>query len=158
MLQRFRKTRISLAAKCQLLFGAAVTLIIAAALWVPWGRMDQLTAQLNEGAAQTVVRDALAQHILSMRQAAPSTRPLAAMTLTNATTQPVSKLAIETDPYIPPRLIGVARLDTAALTRFENASLRRFVKDSNRQAEPRFYLLPNGHEGYRYAPAGLRPR
>ena len=51
MLKRLRQLRISLAAKCQLLFGAAVVLIIGAALFVPWRRMEQLTDQLNERAA-----------------------------------------------------------------------------------------------------------
>ena len=43
MFKRIRQLRISLAAKCQMLFGAAVALIIAAALFVPWQRMEQLT-------------------------------------------------------------------------------------------------------------------
>jgi hypothetical protein len=38
---------ISLAAKCQLLFGLAVLVIIAGALAVPWQRMEQLAAQPN---------------------------------------------------------------------------------------------------------------
>ena len=45
MLERIRRLNISLAAKCQLLFGAAVVLIIGAALFVPWQRMEQLTEQ-----------------------------------------------------------------------------------------------------------------
>ena len=49
MLNRLRRLRISLAAKCQLLFGAAVVLIIAAALAVPWHRFEELTSQLNTG-------------------------------------------------------------------------------------------------------------
>ena len=47
MLNRIRRLNISLAAKCQLLFGSSVVLIIAAALFVPWQRMDQLTEQMN---------------------------------------------------------------------------------------------------------------
>jgi len=38
------RLRISLANKCQLLFGAAVLLILGAALWVPWFRMAALVA------------------------------------------------------------------------------------------------------------------
>ena len=45
MFKRIRQLHISLAAKCQLLFGAAVVLIIAAALLVPWQRMEQLMEQ-----------------------------------------------------------------------------------------------------------------
>ena len=36
MLSRLRRLEISLAAKCQILFGEAVVLIIASALAVPW--------------------------------------------------------------------------------------------------------------------------
>ena len=43
---------ISLAAKCQLLFGLAVLVIIAGALAVPWQRMEQLAGQPNIKAAR----------------------------------------------------------------------------------------------------------
>jgi signal transduction histidine kinase len=43
---------ISLAAKCQLLFGLAVLVIIAGALAVPWQRMEQLATQPNKKAAR----------------------------------------------------------------------------------------------------------
>src|SRR6185503_12649193 len=43
---------ISLAAKCQLLFGLAVLVIIAGALAVPWQRMEQLAKQPNVKAAR----------------------------------------------------------------------------------------------------------
>src|SRR6185503_11920537 len=43
---------ISLAAKCQLLFGLAVLVIIAGALAVPWQRMEQLAVQPNVKAAR----------------------------------------------------------------------------------------------------------
>src|SRR6185503_6386807 len=43
---------ISLAAKCQLLFGLAVLVIIAGALAVPWQRMEQLAKQPNSKAAR----------------------------------------------------------------------------------------------------------
>ena len=59
MLKRIRQLHISLAAKCQLLFGAAVVLIIAAALFVPWQRMEQLTEQLNERSARTLIEFAI---------------------------------------------------------------------------------------------------
>src|SRR5437867_2916177 len=63
MFGRIRRLEISLAAKCQILFGAAVVLIIAAALLVPWQRMEQLTEQLDERAAAALADDALARHI-----------------------------------------------------------------------------------------------
>src|ERR1700760_2782325 len=43
---------ISLAAKCQMLFGLAVLVIIAGALAVPWQRMEQLAGQPNVKAAR----------------------------------------------------------------------------------------------------------
>src|SRR3954471_8260843 len=47
-----RGISISLAAKCQLLFGLAVLVIIAGALAVPWKRMEQLATQPNIKAAR----------------------------------------------------------------------------------------------------------
>ena len=63
MFGRIRRLEISLAAKCQILFGAAVLLIISAALLVPWQRMEQLTQQLDERAAAALADDAVARHI-----------------------------------------------------------------------------------------------
>jgi signal transduction histidine kinase len=63
MFGRIRRLEISLAAKCQILFGAAVVLIIAAALLVPWQRMEQLTEQLDERSAAALADDAVARHI-----------------------------------------------------------------------------------------------
>ena len=64
MFKRVRQLRIPLAAKCELLFGAAVVLVISAALLVPWQRMEQLTEQLNEKAAAAVARHAVGEHVL----------------------------------------------------------------------------------------------
>ena len=68
MFKRFRQLHISLAAKCQILFGAAVALIIAAALAFPWQRMAQLTDQINERSARTLCDDALADHLSGLRR------------------------------------------------------------------------------------------
>src|ERR1700709_1878528 len=98
MLERIRRLHISLAAKCQLLFGAAVVLIIAAALLVPWQRMEQLTEQLNDAAASAVADSAVRHHVATaagpgmdgasasgraIASTGPSTAPIAA-------TQPLS--------------------------------------------------------------------
>ena len=56
--------RMSLATKCELLFGAAAVIIISAALFVPWQRMEQLTEELNDAGAQAVVDVTLRHHIL----------------------------------------------------------------------------------------------
>src|SRR5688572_24903246 len=77
MFGRIRRLEISLAAKCQILFGAAVLLIIAAALLVPWQRMEQLTQQLDERAAAALADDAVARH-LERGGASDPTPPVAA--------------------------------------------------------------------------------
>src|SRR5687767_6899304 len=81
MLKRIRHLEISLATKCQLLFGAAVLLIISAALLVPWRRIEQLMAQMNERTAETLAHWAEADHVARAVQAErrdggrPSTQP-----------------------------------------------------------------------------------
>ena len=75
MFKRIRQLRISLAAKCQILFGAAVVLIIAAALFVPWQRMEQLTEQLNERAAGALADEAVDRHIASTATTTAPERP-----------------------------------------------------------------------------------
>src|SRR5256714_6582861 len=78
MFKRIRQLHISLAAKCQLLFGAAVVLIISAALFVPWQRMEQLMEQMNERTAKTLADWAEADHVARQMEAKaqePSTRP-----------------------------------------------------------------------------------
>src|ERR1044071_4961678 len=107
MLKRVRKLPISLAAKFQLLFGAAVVLIIAAALAVPRHRMEQLTSQLNERSARTLVDYAIAEH-----EASPAGQQTQAKRPTRATTQAVMVLPPTTQPldagedsFNPPRLI-----------------------------------------------------
>src|SRR2546430_13308942 len=73
MFKRLRSLEISLAAKCQLLFGAAVVMIIGAALFVPWQRMEQLTEQLNDAAASAVADSAVRQHVATA--GVPSSQP-----------------------------------------------------------------------------------
>src|SRR5437764_15151709 len=78
MFKRIRQLHISLAAKCQLLFGAAVVLIIAAALFVPWQRMEQLMEQMNERTAKTLADWAEADHVarqMEARSSGPTTPP-----------------------------------------------------------------------------------
>src|SRR5580700_9939431 len=82
MFKRLRQLRISLAAKCQILFGAAVVLIIGAALAVPWHRMEQLTEELNERTAGALADNAIAEHVRFQQTDAardvailPATRP-----------------------------------------------------------------------------------
>src|SRR5262245_3288035 len=102
MFKRVRQLRIPLAAKCELLFGAAVILVIAAALLVPWQRMEQLTEQLNEKAAAMVARHAVGEHVIrhmsqgSADAALAATRPSGAADVGRATT-------IDGQSYAQPR-------------------------------------------------------
>lgn len=68
MIKRIRNLRISLAAKCQILFGAAVILIIGAALYVPWKRMDGLIQEVNQQTAEGLGNQAKLEHIVRERQ------------------------------------------------------------------------------------------
>lgn len=150
MLRGLRQLKISLAAKCQILFGAAVVLIISAALFVPWQRMEQLTEQLNERAAAAVARTVVADHVLhqtSLKAGNATTRP----SFTSVTTRPT--LRIDGQTVQPPRLIPVSLAgQTDQITRFENAALQRFIRDRRLVFFGRVYDSPEGGEqGYRFA-------
>src|SRR5689334_10689396 len=105
MFKRIRQLHISLAAKCQLLFGAAVVLIIAAALFVPWQRMEQLTEQLNERSARTLIDYAIAAHVANPEWAGTSVRARATTHPTARSLPPSTAPSVEGQPNLPPRLI-----------------------------------------------------
>jgi signal transduction histidine kinase len=92
MFRRLRQLEISLAAKCQLLFGSAVVLIIGAALFVPWQRMEQLTDEINEKSAKALAETAKAQHMLwaSLDDAERARVPMPSAMAGTATTLPVN--------------------------------------------------------------------
>jgi two-component system, NarL family, sensor histidine kinase BarA len=118
-----------------MLFGAAVLLIIGAALLVPWQRVQQLTSQLNEKAAGTVARTVLAQHTQNGQKSAPEPR----------------SLVIDGQPYAAPRLLRRDSLTSA--TRFERSSINRFLNDADKTFNASDYQLADGSWGYRYAQA-----
>ena len=62
MLKRLRRANLSLATKCQLLFGTAAGVIILVALVVAWQRIEQLTAQQDLAAAEVLAKQRLAAH------------------------------------------------------------------------------------------------
>src|SRR5258705_1504878 len=108
MFKRIRQLNISLAAKCQLLFGAAVVLIIGAALLVPWQRMEQLTEQLNERSARTLIDYAVDAHAAKPQAAGesePATPATAPSTRPSVRVFPTSNPTNETEQSIPPRFI-----------------------------------------------------
>src|ERR1700722_4678091 len=121
MLKRFRRLRISLAAKCVVLYGAAVVLIIGAALFVPWRRMDDLMQQLDDQAAVAGADQAVMEHMAAqMGPTAPPELKLATRPI-GATSRPIHVLL----DYEPPRLIGI-NPDAPGLSGFEREALRKF--------------------------------
>lgn len=148
MFKKLRQMKISLAAKCQLLFGAAVVLIIAAALFVPWQRMEQLIDQINQRAAARLARDAVMRHVADRTAAAEA--PWKALGQSpGPTTTPVT---VEGESYVPPRLIGIPpRVPLDRLTPFEANAVRYFEKFPDRESVE----VPPRKEGqrYRYAEA-----
>jgi two-component system, NarL family, sensor histidine kinase BarA len=91
VLRRLRRLKLSLSAKSQLLFGTAVLLIIGAALLVVFQRLEQLTRQLNESAAEVLAQTQLANHVVEMSEpqsstTRPSSRP---------TTMPFETMMVE---------------------------------------------------------------
>jgi signal transduction histidine kinase len=134
MLPSVRKLRLSLAVKCQLLFGIATVLIICAALYVPWERMQDLTRQLNERAAATLANYVLSEHL----------RPGRPRHLHESV--PVEQV------FPTPRMIGASEFsDADRLTRFERGAISRFLQDRDKTSHANDYQLKDGSWGYRYA-------
>lgn len=135
MFRPFRHLHISLAAKCQLLFGSAVVLIIAAALLVPWWRMEQLMDQINERAAGTVAQAAVEEHAATGKLSAATTRPSWG------------------NIGSPVKLIGTA--PAGRITRFERDAVAEFVRHPEARPITENYVTRGGVERYRYARALL---
>jgi signal transduction histidine kinase len=155
MFKRIRQLHISLAAKCQLLFGAAVVLIIAAALFVPWQRMEQLMEQLNERSARTMVDYAVDQHVAAVTRAPNgTTQPVATRPTTGPTTQavfpPTTQPLFDGSDHPPPRLILASHVREDELTYFERRALSRLRDHPEREFDARYYLR-GGEQRYRYA-------
>jgi two-component system sensor histidine kinase BarA len=138
MLNRIRRLNISLAAKCQLLFGSAVVLIIAAALFVPWQRMEQLTEQMNTVAASAVADSIIRRHI---------------NTATVATTEPATTRPVHGNPpeSLPPRLIGLHTNPNQPLTTWEHSVLVKLRTEPQTETISRQYTRHDGTTGFRYA-------
>lgn len=132
-----------LAVKCLLLFGTGVLLVLGAALWFPWQRMEQLTQQLDQKAGGAVVRQAVGEHISIWTSSAATTRPA------NLWQKTVEPLIVDGEKFLPPRLIPVEALDQSELlTRFDLQSFQQFAADGGKKSHGRYFLDGNG---YRYA-------
>lgn len=147
MFKRLRQLRISLAAKCQLLFGAAVVLIIGAALAVPWHRMEQLTKELNERTAGALADNAIAEHIRFQQTAA--ARDVAIL----PTTRPAE--AEHDDEHVSksPRLLALAGKAPADLDLFDKKAIVHFRRHPDSPPFFSYYQYKDGSYGYRYAQA-----
>jgi two-component system, NarL family, sensor histidine kinase BarA len=143
MFRRVRQFRISLAAKCQILFGAAVVMIISAALFVAWHRMDDLMNQLNERSAFALTEQAkLGHESWELAQAASPTPVLAPQA---STTQPF----VQALDYQPARLAG-NKPDAANISRFERRAILQFQKTADPVLD-QLYETAAGQSRYRYA-------
>src|ERR1700722_2931617 len=124
MIKRIRNLRISLAAKCQILFGAAVILIIGAALYVPWKRMDGLIQEVNQQTAEGLGNQAKLEHIVRERQKreAPGQRDETLIPATQESLPP---------GFVWPRLIPINPPRTLPLGQFELDALWSFSQHPN---------------------------
>ena len=158
MFRRIRQLNISLAAKCQLLFGAAVVLIILAALYVPWQRMEQLMEQVNVVAARTVAQTALSDHIAraAAMQKPATTQPGVSTTVTTAPVdQPAignTSLAATTQPAdtAAARIVS-AWADRDGLTAFDRRAFDYFKASPDAESFTRYYERHDNSTGYRFA-------
>jgi signal transduction histidine kinase len=149
MAQSIRTMRISLAAKCQILFGAAVVLILSAALFVPWWRMDQLMDQMNRRAAAAVADRTVLDHLLHPPPA-PTSAP--ASTPTSMPAPPTVEEPKEDSPFPAPRLIGVGSAKNRAVTtHFDREAFEAFDDAPQMAYIGRAYNRRDGSIGYKYA-------
>src|SRR5438876_102766 len=146
MFTRLRRLKISLAAKCQLLFGAAVVFIVAAALFVPWRRMEQLMEKIDERAAASLADAKLNEHVMrqvAIEEGREFERPTDA-----PTSMPV---VVDGKTFTLPRLIGLKNAESKGLTRFEKAAIKRFTERPDATFFSSHYEMKDGNEGYLYA-------
>ena len=117
-----RGVTISLAAKCQLLFGLAVLVIIAGALAVPWQRMEQLAGQPNVKAARIEADSHLRWiHVTAADRKAAATAPAA--TLAGTAKRWTDASLPDVPDYPQPSLVNVA-----ALSETDDAIVRDAMK------------------------------
>src|SRR5436190_106856 len=123
MLKWMRRLRLSLAVKCQLLFGTALVLIIGAALFAPWRRMQDLTAQLNERAAAAVATHVVAEHVHRYRDFPEQPLATDVNAQQNSATSRPAPVTVDGQVIIPPRMISLVDAQSSErATRFEHSA------------------------------------
>ncbi len=140
-----KELTISLATKCQLLFGFAVLVIIAGALAVPWQRMEQLTSRepVYEArlAADMALRQAHVENITAISRGNIS-----------ALWQAAHLRGLH---YPPPVILPLEKMATVphAATRFDAAAIAYFLKHSNQNQYGKLSQRLAHHPVYQYAAA-----
>jgi signal transduction histidine kinase len=153
MFKAWRNLEISLAAKCQILFGAAVVLILGGALVVPWLRMEQLTDQITERSARALAETAKAQHLAWAARPDKDAVPMPSRIGGNATTLPVYE---DGRSVAVPKLVGLwserwLRGDDKELPSFERRAVEHLRKDPEAEAYDRDYETREGVQSLRFA-------
>jgi len=136
--------RISLAAKCQLLFGAAVVLIIAAALLVPWQRMEQLMEKINERAAGAMADAVLDEHVLEQTAQIEGKSNIGGIGR-RSSTQPA---VVDGKAFWPPQLLGVK--DEERFTRIEKMAVKALEQRTDLPFWSHRYDAKDGTQRYAY--------
>jgi signal transduction histidine kinase len=157
MFKWFRHLRISLAAKCQILFGTAGALIITVALYLPWVRMEGMMRDLNLQTSEGIAAQAKLEHISHERDK-PRLREAPAQAVSPAAlpaTEPASRPTVADEDaaiagYMAPRLIPIHPPKTMQLGRFDASALRQFINDPDQVHIPAEYRL-KGVDRYRLA-------
>ena len=144
MLNRIRRLNISLAAKCQLLFGSAVVMIIGAALLVPWQRMEQLTNQLNRTAVEAMADGVVRRHV-AVATSRPTDRSAA-----DAREPRPARFKVDGVDAAPPRLIGLP-LRPAEVNAWERKAARDILAQPTPLPVYEPYRRRDGGVGIRYA-------
>lgn len=155
MLGKLRHLRLSLAAKCELLFGLAVALVILAAVFLPWLRMEQLTGELNQRTAEALIDNALDDHVAYWKgQGGEENGRVPEMVAKKAAPRPGSTTRPATEPTRQETGYG-ARL--MLLTRFaeeatplERRALGSIQKSSNEQRYSKVAQAEDGTYKFRY--------
>jgi two-component system, NarL family, sensor histidine kinase BarA len=128
----------------------AVVLIIAAALFVPWQRMEDLTDQLDLSAAGALADQAVQRHIWKYETGPsdPNVRRLADPPATQPTTAPAAGDAAEPEPRL---LASGTSLKRESLPRFDYLALKHFGRDPDSAHFARYVPRPDGGYAFQFA-------
>ena len=166
MFKWFRHLRISLAAKCQILFGTAGVLIITVALYLPWVRMEGMMKDMNLQTAEGIAAQATLEHMSREADAMKSTHVHAPAAITPTTSpdmattptpipEPTTRSdRIDEEPgvagYMAPKLIPAVAPKSMVLTKFEQYTLKYFAAYPDKVHLPIDYRL-KGTDRFRLA-------